>query len=183
MRTALLLCIVMLTATAGCRKETPAPRPMAASQAGAPPATAPASGPGAARAFNGHWYKAVDRKVSWHEAKRLCEAMGGYLACIESEDEQRFIATLAGGRYLYLGATDEGHEGAWEWGNGVPFTYTCWMKGQPNNYGGAENCLATYTEGQWVDVADEGDGFWMPTGFLCEWDHAPKPQQERSEPD
>jgi hypothetical protein len=43
-------------------------------------------------------------------------------------------------------------------------------KGQPSNYGGNENYLATYAEGQWVDVADEGEGFWMPTGFICEWD-------------
>jgi hypothetical protein len=43
------------------------------------------------------------------------------------------------------------------------------MSGQPNNYGGEENFLATYDGGEWVDVADEGSGFWMPKGFICEW--------------
>jgi hypothetical protein len=44
------------------------------------------------------------------------------------------------------------------------------MKGQPNNYGGNEHCLATYDGGEWVDVADDGNGFWMPTGYICEWE-------------
>ena len=43
------------------------------------------------------------------------------------------------------------------------------MEGQPNNYGGDENYLATYDGGEWVDVAVSGDDFWMPTGFICEW--------------
>jgi len=51
-----------------------------------------------------------------------------------------------------------------------PFLYTCWMSGQPKNHGGNENYLATYDKGEWVDVAAEGDGFWTPTGFICEWD-------------
>jgi len=96
--------------------------------------------------------------------------MGGYLCCIESEAEQKFVTTLANGRYLYLGGTDEAREGEWAWINGSPFVYTCWMGGQPNNWGGDENYLATYDEGEWVDVAAEGDGFWMPTGFICEWE-------------
>jgi hypothetical protein len=43
------------------------------------------------------------------------------------------------------------------------------MAGQPNDYGGSEDYLATYDDGEWVDVEHEGRAFWMPTGFLCEW--------------
>ena len=42
--------------------------------------------------------------------------------------------------------------------------------GQPNNWSGDEHYLGTYDGGEWVDVWAEGDDFWMPTGFLCEWD-------------
>jgi hypothetical protein len=119
--------------------------------------------------FAGHRYKIFEGKVSWKDAKARCEALGGMLACIESEAEQRFIAKLANGRYLYLGGTDESEEGKFVWLSCAPFTYTSWMDGQPNNYGGNENYLATYDNGEWVDVAAEGDGFWMPTGFICEW--------------
>ena len=119
--------------------------------------------------FNGHFYKAFEADLSWHEKKKRCEEMGGHLAVIETAEEQKFIARLAKGRYLSLGATDEHKEGDWRWVNGAPWKYTCWMAGQPNNYSGEEHYLATYDEGEWVDVAAEGSDFWMPTGFICEW--------------
>ncbi len=119
--------------------------------------------------FNGHWYAAFDIHLSWHEAKAHCEALGGHLATITSQAEQDFITELADGRYLYLGASDEIEEDVWVWITGEPWDFTYWMEGQPNNYGGAEDYLATYDGGEWVDVDDFGDSFWMPTGFLCEW--------------
>jgi hypothetical protein len=143
----------------GCRSSCPA---VMAGAGGTHPADAVA--------FGGHWYKVFDETMSWHEAKKRCEAMGGGLVCIETPAEQTYIAKLAAGRYLCLGATDEVKEGEWVWINGAPFTYMCWMEGQPNNYGGSENFLATYDGGDWVDVDDEGSGFWMPTGFICEWE-------------
>ena len=123
-----------------------------------------------AKRFRGHWYKAFDVKLPWHQAKRKCEEMGGYLACIETKAEQDFITKLAEGRYLYLGATDEKRESDWRWINGSPWEFTAWMDGQPNNWGGDENFLATYDDGEWVDVAAKGAGFWMPTGYVCEWE-------------
>lgn len=138
-----------------------------------PPATEPvATGrPADAVEFNGHWYKVFRQEgLSWHEKARLCEEMGGYLACIETPEEQAFIAKLANEEYLSLGATDEEEEGAWKWVNGAPWEFTAWMDGQPNNWGGDENYLATYDEGLWVDVHAEGEDFWMPTGYICEWE-------------
>ena len=132
--------------------------------------------------FGGHWYRAFDNKVSWQQARERCRKLGGYLCCIDSKEEQEFIAKLANGRYLYLGGTDEEEEGDWKWVDGAPFGYTCWMSGQPNNYGGDENYLATYDEGEWVDVAAEGDGFWMPTGFICEWDGKKKQPESNAKP-
>jgi hypothetical protein len=126
--------------------------------------------PADAVAFGGHWYKVFIEAGSWHEKKARCEAMGGYLACIETEEEQRFIAGLADNQYLSLGATDEGEEDTWVWVNGAVFDYACWMGGQPNNWGECEHFLATYDGGDWVDVAADGDDFWMPTGFICEWE-------------
>jgi hypothetical protein len=108
--------------------------------------------------------------VSWHEARRRCAAAGGYLACVETAEEQEFVTRLAAGRYLFLGGTDEAAENRWVWVNGAPFSYSCWMTGQPNNYDGSENYLATYESGEWIDVAGEGEGYWMPVGYICEWE-------------
>lgn len=125
-----------------------------------------------AAVFQGHSYLVVipEKDLEWNKAKAACEALGGHLATITSKEEQAFIAKLADGRYLFLGATDEKVEGTYVWVTGEPFTFTDWMEGQPNNYGGAENWLATYDGGQWVDVANEGSEFWMPTGYICEWE-------------
>lgn len=119
--------------------------------------------------FGGRRYAAYDERVSWHVARQRCEALGGHLACVGSAEEQAFIAGLADGRYLFLGATDEAAENAWRWVTGEPFAYEAWMSGQPNNWGGDEHYLATYDGGDWVDVAVEGEEYWMPTGFICEW--------------
>jgi hypothetical protein len=158
--------------------EAPTPATAAATTPTTPTVTepiassvAPASKrPADATEFNGHWYKAVDNKISWHDAKKACEELDGYLACIETAKEQEFIVKLANGQYLYLGATDEAKEDTWVWLNGQAWEFTSWMEGQPNNYGGDEHYLATYDGGEWVDVAAEGSGFWMPTGYICEWD-------------
>lgn len=170
--------LAVLTAllAGGCRldmdvsgTDSAAPTPVVRASVTTPGETAGI--PADAAAFDGHHYKVFDHDGTWHEAKSRCEAMGGHLACIETQAEQRFIASLANGRYLSLGASDEAAEDTWVWVNGTPFTFTSWLDGQPNNYGGDENYLATYDGGDWVDVAVEGHEFWMPTGFICEWDH------------
>jgi len=91
------------------------------------------------------------------------------LAVVTDEEEAAFVAGLCDGRYMYLGATDRDEEGTWTWVDGTPWDYTNWMDGQPNDYNGEEDYLATYDDGEWVDVSVSGSGFWMPTGFICEW--------------
>ena len=86
-----------------------------------------------------------------------------------SQKEAEFVAGLSDGRYLFLGGSDAEEEGHWQWVDGSPWEFTYWMQGQPNDYTGKENYLATYDDGEWVDVDHAGKSFWMPTGFLCEW--------------
>ena len=161
-----IFCLLATLALVGCDSEEPAPPPTAEPQESATPAH-----PADAIAFQGHWYKRFDAPdLSWHEKRDRCREMGGYLMCVESGEEQAFLAKLAGEDYLSLGATDEQEEGQWQWVNGSPWEFTAWMDGQPNNYGGEENYLATYYDGEWVDVTAEGDDYWMPTGFVCEWE-------------
>jgi hypothetical protein len=127
--------------------------------------------PEEAKSFDGHHYLLVDDvdDLTWDVARRRCEQWGGTLAVVTDAEEASFIAELCDGRYMYLGATDQDEEGVWVWVDGTPWEYTNWMDGQPNDYGGEENYLATYDGGEWVDVAGSGSGFWMPTGFICEW--------------
>jgi hypothetical protein len=125
--------------------------------------------PADAASFGGHKYKVYDQDVSWHEAKKHCEKLGGHLATVASKEEHEFIMDLADGQYVYLGATDEKEEGKWVWVDGTKWEFTAWLGGQPNNSFGSEHYLSTY-EGGWNDAAVAGDEDWMPTGYVCEWD-------------
>jgi len=43
---------------------------------------------------------------------------------------------------FWLGATDRQNEGTWVWDKTeTKVTYTDWQTGEPNNYGGDQNCL------------------------------------------
>ena len=123
---------------------------------------------------DGHRYKLYDEveDLSWTLGKERCEKLGGHLVTIADQAEADFVASLCDGKYMFLGATDATEEGQWAWVDGSPWSFTHWMKGQPNDYTGAEDYLATYDGGAWVDVDHGGDDFWMPTGFICEWSGA-----------
>jgi len=135
----------------------------------------PAACPEDAVTFGDSRYKVFadeERTLTWHQKKALCEHMGGHLAVIETPAEHAFITKLADERYLSLGATDEAEEGTWRWVNGAPWNPepNQWLKRQPNNYAQEEHYLATFDDGLWVDVAATGYDWWLPTGFICEWE-------------
>ena len=47
-----------------------------------------------------------------------------------------------GGRPLWIGGSDVDSEGNWKWMTSqILFNYTDWYPGEPNNYGGNEDCL------------------------------------------
>lgn len=87
--------------------------------------------------FNGHSYKFIPTKMSWKNAKKAAEGMGGYLVCITSQDEQSVISSLItiNGQVLptWIGLTDEKKEGEFKWVNGEKLDYTNWGSGNPDN--------------------------------------------------
>ena len=134
--------------------------------------------------YNGHEYTLFYGKKTWHEAKRLCEKMGGHLVTINSKGEQKFIKKLIRGAdrqidNYWIGLTDEGHEGNWNyWITGEPVTYSHWNPGNPDggsyqNYGGIAG--RTYCEdgcwsvelGEWDDKENNNRHV---GGFICEWE-------------
>ena len=109
-------------------------------------------------AGNGHAYKAVSNTVaSWQAARDAAAGLKltkgdltripGYLATITSADEASFLkANFASVSQLYIGATDEGHEGQWVWATGPEAGttfynrgaasqpgYSDWIGDEPNN--------------------------------------------------
>jgi hypothetical protein len=90
--------------------------------------------------WNGHWYAFYPDLVHWDDAIRISEEQGGHLLCIESAEENKFIAELVykktghGEQSIKIGAVS--HKGEWKWINGksVSKYYSNWDKGTAPPY-------------------------------------------------
>lgn len=117
--------------------------------------------------WRGSRYQLVNVAVSWHQAKALCEAMGGHLVYIKSAPEQAIVQHLAEQSSAWIGATDAGTEDQWRWGDGSNVGQAPWTPGNPSNDRGQEHFAHITENGQWNDASD-GAGF--VNAFICEWD-------------
>ena len=147
------------------------------------------SASGSSAEYNGHTYQVINTGMSWTQAKNKCEEMGGHLATITSEGEQRTIEGILGtnGRNNYwLGGSYNAN--GLKWITGESADYTNWASGQPDFYGDNDqqyvvimgqtstynSSLAQY---KWHDCVESGvidnfDGDWFGPdnfGFICEW--------------
>ena len=129
--------------------------------------------------FNGHAYAYFDVLCSWEEAEDRCEALGGHLATITSEEEQSFVASssLGSSANYWLGATDAAEEGVWSWVTNEEWSYTNWCAadGQPDNYlfyseDGEDFLEYVVGKGQWNDRDGRYTVDNHKIGYICEWD-------------
>jgi hypothetical protein len=141
--------------------------------------TPPHPGKAGAVAWNGHKYKVFKEQCSWHEAKKRCEEMGGYLVIINDEKEQNAVVNLlagsgvlvdnTGGRKwdgVWIGATIEARAGGWAWIDNSPMAFSRWVSGQPDGSGKYLK-LCIRHGGRWDDQPAGGFG---TSFFICEWD-------------
>lgn len=132
--------------------------------------------------FAGNTYQYFNDELSWEEAKAACENMGGHLATITSEEEQRFIKSLIDNctkDYYWLGGTDRETEGVWKWVTGEEFSFKNWSANNPDNFHypefGYEDYLGIvlYSDfgagkGEWNDYSVIND--YCTHGYICEWE-------------
>jgi hypothetical protein len=125
--------------------------------------------PAEATAWNGHHYVVQETTTTVHLAKEHSEQLGGYLARIESAEENAFVHQLisAGqGQAYIIDGTDESTEGVWIFSNGEAMRWDNWQPGEPRNHQGQEHSLEIKrADGSWNDGAC---GF--RRGFVVEWD-------------
>ena len=117
---------------------------------------------------NNHYYQRIDTKMTWHDAKEHCKKLGGHLATATSSEENNFLYnTFKTNEYCWLGGTDEGEEGTWQWITGEVWNFTKWYSGEPSNHFESEDYLELfrYSEGQW-----NNDYIDRTNIFICEWD-------------
>ena len=124
----------------------------------------------ASTGLNGSYYELYQINTSWHSAEAFAEAKGGHLITATSEEEicvlKDFYAEISGS--VWIGATDELVEEAWQWITGEPFdnNFAKWSTGEPNNANGNENYVLD-TNGTWNDVPDIYEG---AKGFVVEYE-------------
>ena len=147
--------------------------------------------------YNGHYYKAYDMKMTWHEAKAYCENLGGHLVTITSQEEQKFlndIIILGNKNRYFTGGYRVDSSSKWEWVTEETFSYTNWKIREPNS--SIEHYIEIFAKqypsndnppiaiGVWNNVMEDGnvDGSleFNPrslveffgsdnVGFICEW--------------
>jgi serine/threonine-protein kinase len=132
----------------------------------AAPAAWPAHAPPDAAEFRGHYYKVIDEKVSWADARRRCEELGGHLATIGDEQEQDFLSKLSKlGANLWVGMARGEVKGSWAWVTGEPAAYAAWGPEQPNEKSAAVAVFLRPSHGcRWNDIPLDA-----ANRFVCEW--------------
>ncbi|XP_071786543.1 macrophage mannose receptor 1-like [Asterias amurensis] len=75
----------------------------------------------------------------------------GHLASVTNQQEQNFIKDV-GGSEFWIGFTDQQSEGLFTWTDGTSSMFTSWAEGEPNNWGGNQNCALLYLNGAWDDT-------------------------------
>jgi len=112
--------------------------------------------------------KFYDESKTWDEARAFCVSEGGDLLCDTTEGTHDFIDMV--NERLWIGGTDAGHEGEWEWVNGESIDTGAgksyrWAWGEPNNQKSNQHCMtANYDGHHWDD-----DTCSKPKKFACEF--------------
>lgn len=120
-------------------------------------------------AANGRSYAFCPAGASWDGGRTLCAAFSGDLLRLDDEVESGTVVQFAepasaqvGG--WFIGLSDSAGRGAFVWVDGGGLDFASWLAGEPNDGGGAEDCVEMDPgRGGWNDVPCAG-----PRAFICE---------------
>jgi serine/threonine protein kinase/WD40 repeat protein len=114
-----------------------------------------------------HWYKVNKGGGNWAAHAQWCKDQGGYLACVDSQEEALALAQLAAGKPMWLGGI-RNQAGQWSWitGSSTPIRY--WSTGEPKVPAGKQAVLVLEKDGRWSSF-DRGDTKGN-AGCICEWE-------------
>ncbi|XP_067915862.1 lectin-like [Heterodontus francisci] len=102
-------------------------------------------------------YKFFPLNRNWIDAELYCQSLvlGGHLTAIHSNELNQFIVKLIGARNrlfppTWIGLSDAYKEGSFFWSDGSSLGFRNWIRLQPDNRNGMENCVITKSGG-WND--------------------------------
>ncbi|KAK8742523.1 hypothetical protein OTU49_001935 [Cherax quadricarinatus] len=118
------------------------------------------------------------RRVTWSEARKFCQGLTADLA--QPSDVNTLRAMLLDKypeddcRFYWVGASEVGSEGAWEWLSKTPVSRREWATGQPD--GGNENCVVLSRD-EYPALHDSP--CYTHTTFICQKHLVPQVPQMR----
>ncbi|XP_037073804.1 low affinity immunoglobulin epsilon Fc receptor-like [Pollicipes pollicipes] len=85
--------------------------------------------------------------TTWYRAHRACSLMdpSARLVSVHERNKQHVTAVVAASDcgYIWIGLSRTAENG-WGWSDGTELDHTNWSPSEPNNSGGAENCVEIY---------------------------------------
>ncbi|XP_055007522.1 CD209 antigen-like protein D [Boleophthalmus pectinirostris] len=105
--------------------------------------------------FQGSLYLGSTTEQSWQESRKYCQERGADLIIISSDQEQTFVSTFRGHRWIGLTAT-QSKPRQWRWVDGSQLNTRFWASGEPNNKHNVEFCVETNFRGignTWNDLS------------------------------
>ncbi|XP_040926266.1 C-type lectin domain family 4 member M-like isoform X2 [Betta splendens] len=116
------------------------------------------------RYFNGSFYYISSTVKTWQDSRTYCQQFGSDLVIVNSLEEKEFIQTSQ--LRAWIGLTDLQTKFSWKWVDGTLLgNLSYWAAGEPNNAGGAEDCVELVFNGAyWNDVQCNNMDYW-----ICEW--------------
>ncbi|XP_039678903.1 galactose-specific lectin nattectin-like isoform X2 [Perca fluviatilis] len=107
--------------------------------------------------YSGRCFLYVPTAMTWSNAERNCQSLGGNLASVHNVQEyqeiQRLIVkTTFESKETWIGGSDAQQDSIWLWSDGSHFIHVNWCRGLPDNYQGRQHCLQmNYGEGKCCD--------------------------------
>lgn len=137
-----------------------------------------------------HKYSVVFEVKTWVDAAEYVKKEHGdeaYLATITCQEEQlaleKALQGLNGGEYWLGGRQVEDKVAAaegWSWYTGEAWSFANWQKGEPNDWGGAEDFLGTWKNYDWRWNDEHGTaniaGFILEKGDYYSPSNTPVPE-------
>jgi len=129
--------------------------------------------------WNGHWYAVFMERRTIEEARAHCKKLGGHLAFIETEEEDKFIFDLGvskiDGDHIWLGAQRDPSvtSAVWMWENGKHIA-ELYQGYEPGNTAFSVDRVSLWkvlaNNGKWFADPPTDDKGQPKKAYVCEWE-------------
>eukprot|EP00210_Caulerpa_lentillifera_P005946 g5681.t1 len=122
--------------------------------------------------FSRKFYKLIPTESTWNQAARFCRRDGGSLVVVESSEELAFVAGVSSPDGSWVSAKMNKKSFDFEWTNGRALfsNSSYWGIGEPNDYGGNEDCVHIDQRGISGNLNDENCE--SKLSFICQYNNS-----------